>query len=872
MIFCFKMGFLKLRGCVSLLFLFSLNWRSNRCLSASRRTVLYLSVVFLPVFVSSGQAQIPADLSICAKVDRDEAKGKLGSPERTVCPKGKGLGVGIDVDGGSGNESAEKSTNQNVIDKRENIRFGRSSPMDQSLGGWNRSNDERNEKIAKSFSQPRSTKSTSEQISDFNTKVLPQLEPFITEKLFKQFEEEFISKEVFNAQVRKQMEDWAKNTYPQIKKWVLERDNNISKLDILLLNLTMRSRLAKRIFSFGAEVLTKEKAQELGKIFLHYKPSSNWIQDWTQKTEQIIKTAKQHIEDPLYRTVTINQEDFYQTDSDIANAVKDMESVLYNKAYQLAGVHIFGPVSKELEQNSGTLNQAINDSVKLSKYTHFPSVLSASTPSALYKGVVTDVVNRHMQARYDRKDLEVLKSKGLGEPEEEPYEFKSPSGKFLRKNQELYEKLKEANPHHVQGIRAREIGLSAVEVADEAYAEGQRPSAKLAYSIGEGMADIALGVLPYVGVAKDVYEAITGRHLLTGRSLTSMERSFAFAGVALSAVTGGMFHSGLTRLAINRTDKVLSKINQRLWDRYSKGLSDLELARLLKRYPKALFKAIGDLGFKTKREVRSALHFVKRAFSGNNSLGMGEVAETLRFVNRLGIEDYSRALDELSKGGVKLPKAGEEFLARQLRFQQKLGFEGIDQASLVETGKVYSHFFKDIDKVKPEVVKETVWRAVRKTGSNREGQVFANNPEDLFKSLPGARYTNRRYSLPGEEAVYTSLSRKTVIQEVKAGTKSLKLTNQQVEDLFHIGSKDIELDRVLDLTNTKVQKLFKIGKKTLTEKDIATVLDKNNPDAYDIPHIIGHIAKRKGYKAIQAPSAPARKQDGHNLVVFEELR
>ena len=260
---------------------------------------------------------------------------------------------------------------------------------------------------------------------------------------------------------------------------------------------------------------------------------------------------------------------------------------------------------------------------------------------------------------------------------------------------------------------------------------------------------------------------------------------------------------------------------------------------------------------------KSAGHFLRRAF-GSDVASMEEVAQTINLVQRSGVEDYTRSLEELSKAGILLPKEGEEFLAKQLRFQQKLGVEGIDQASLVETGKVYSHFFKDIDKVKPEVVRETVWRAVRKTGSNRKGQVFANNPEDLFKSLPGARYTNRRYSLPGEEAVYTSLSRRTAIKEVKAGTKSLKLTNQQVENLFHIGSKDIEIDKVLDLTKSDTQKLFK-----LTKDDVATKITKDLK-AYKSTQIIGHIAKRKGFKGIKAPSAP--DDSGVNFISFQELR
>ena len=165
------------------------------------------------------------------------------------------------------------------------------------------------------------------------------------------------------------------------------------------------------------------------------------------------------------------------------------------------------------------------------------------------------------------------------------------------------------------------------------------------------------------------------------------------------------------------------------------------------------------------------------------------------------------------------------------------------------------------------VYKGKVWRGVRKT---RPGQ-YTNSPDTIFDIGSNTRYIgSQRYSIPEEKAIYTSLSRKTAVAEIKARPNNLKvLTDAQVEKSFYIGSKDIELNKVLDLTDPKTRGLFKVGGKALTKDDIAT-RTSNIVNNYETPQIIGHIAKRKGFKGIKAPSAPDK--GGVNIVIFEDLK
>src|SRR3954471_3513769 len=47
------------------------------------------------------------------------------------------------------------------------------------------------------------------------------------------------------------------------------------------------------------------------------------------------------------------------------------------------------------------------------------------------------------------------------------------------------------------------------------------------------MMDLAIGVTPVIGPARDIFEAVSGRNVLTGESLTDWERGFAVAGAVL---------------------------------------------------------------------------------------------------------------------------------------------------------------------------------------------------------------------------------------------------------------------------------------------------------------------------------------------------
>ena len=570
---------------------------------------------------------------------------------------------------------------------------------------------------------------------------------------------------------------------------------------------------------------------------------------------RIKKTVKNTVNDSFLSDIASEEEKA----KFIRWVVFSAEKHSYQTARELMKKNVLSKINR-VEQDIESVGQALNESVIKTKHINLRPLFQAKAYER-YVHTVENVVKDSLKTRHERKELAFFKDPDLTALKPYFYEFKSSEGEFLEKSKVLYEKLYQANPYHEQGLRARDIGLSAVETADEEYAKGNKEEANLAYQIGEGMSDIALGVLPYVGLAKDVYEAFVGRHLLTGRALSVFERALSVAGIVLSGVTAGALSASAIKSSLKTTSGVLEKINKNLLSKNLKGLNGALIEKIVKTYPATVLNALSDIGLKTRSGLKSGLKFLNRAFS-RESPYVEDVTKTLRFVGKEGIEVYGRSVDKLSD----LPIAGEEFLARLVRFSKTIKGEPFSQAELVRTGGTYIVFYKAMDKVEPIVIKEKVWRAVRKSGYNRSSGAFSNLPKDLFRFRPAGRYISRRYSIPSEEALYTSLSRKTVINEVKAGVKGQKLTDRQVEQLYYIGSKNIAMDNVLDLTNDSVQQLFRVGNKTLTKNDIATKIE-DDLNAYQFTHIIGYIANKKGFKAIKTPSA----HSGTNVVSFVEL-
>ena len=102
----------------------------------------------------------------------------------------------------------------------------------------------------------------------------------------------------------------------------------------------------------------------------------------------------------------------------------------------------------------------------------------------------------------------------------------------------VYQKLYNASPNTPQQIESQKIGLKAIELSDRFYGQNDYEMGRAFYGVGVIMADITLGLIPVVGVAKDLFESLTGRSILTGESLSNEARLIAGVGVLTLGVFG----------------------------------------------------------------------------------------------------------------------------------------------------------------------------------------------------------------------------------------------------------------------------------------------------------------------------------------------
>jgi hypothetical protein len=113
-----------------------------------------------------------------------------------------------------------------------------------------------------------------------------------------------------------------------------------------------------------------------------------------------------------------------------------------------------------------------------------------------------------------------------------PREYNFKSGAYFKGElQPIWQTLNSSRPVLSSQKEAKEIGLNAIVESDRSYAEGDTQSAEFYKKVGVAMADLALGLTPGVGLVKDVYEAVSGRSVLTGDLLGATDRILAMVGV-----------------------------------------------------------------------------------------------------------------------------------------------------------------------------------------------------------------------------------------------------------------------------------------------------------------------------------------------------
>lgn len=282
---------------------------------------------------------------------------------------------------------------------------------------------------------------------------------------------------------------------------------------------------------------------------------------------------------------------------------------------------------------------------------------------------------------------------GVRPPNPEPYEISTTNSEHRQSLRELQQKLNEAKPSTPQGQIAQYIGNYAVAEADRASEAGDGVGFEVWYQIGVTMADVALGFVPVVGTAKDLWEAMTGQSILTGEALAPTERwlaaisaaSLGAAGLITKTIKGGV----KTTEAIVGTAKAIEKTSLKM----GRGKLLREAIEWAPKFAK-IAEAEKFAGFKAQRIIPGTTE--KVAVIGQ---AMNEVAGP-----------YAKALEQalrerglITKVETFTVEAGtmSEIASKELQAMVKQERRMLKDNELVAT-RVYRENVKWIDKIKKE--------------------------------------------------------------------------------------------------------------------------------------------------------------------------
>lgn len=109
-----------------------------------------------------------------------------------------------------------------------------------------------------------------------------------------------------------------------------------------------------------------------------------------------------------------------------------------------------------------------------------------------------------------------------------------------QKVQKVRADLHNFNPATPTQKGLKDFGLATADAAEESFGESDVLHAEELANVAEAVAGVALGINPVTSLVQDGFEMFTGRNFVTGRELTSFERTLASAGFVAGLATGGL--------------------------------------------------------------------------------------------------------------------------------------------------------------------------------------------------------------------------------------------------------------------------------------------------------------------------------------------
>ena len=199
----------------------------------------------------------------------------------------------------------------------------------------------------------------------------------------------------------------------------------------------------------------------------------------------------------------------------LQNSILTIEKRLYSKIKQMMDDYLFTSSQRHFNQQINSLTERVKESKTAMRSVNMEPVFHESDPYNRFQRDILGVAQQKIKSKYTRAELGLLKEEDLVSPKEDPYRFLSPEGEFLDKLQDVYDRLRNANPYHEQGVLARECGLQNVILGDQEFLQGNKEKAQEEYNSAQFLMKIVLGELP-LGKEREIYQTCTGKDLFTG--------------------------------------------------------------------------------------------------------------------------------------------------------------------------------------------------------------------------------------------------------------------------------------------------------------------------------------------------------------------
>ncbi|MCB0384818.1 MAG: hypothetical protein KDD43_05450, partial [Bdellovibrionales bacterium] len=134
------------------------------------------------------------------------------------------------------------------------------------------------------------------------------------------------------------------------------------------------------------------------------------------------------------------------------------------------------------------------------------------------------------------------------------FEFNSQDPEFLDRALHLRDQLSSAAIHAPGQALAYNVGQASLRAADKASVEGEKQLTQELLDVATVAADVLIGWDPFTGYARSFTEFFSGRNIITGEELGSIERTLA----------GFTLMTGVPGKPLSLTFRALSKATQHL--------------------------------------------------------------------------------------------------------------------------------------------------------------------------------------------------------------------------------------------------------------------------------------------------------------------